>query len=107
MNTSQPAADGILDPANLDKFFHDRIKVDGKPGNLGSAITITREGAKVVVTSKIPLSKRYIKYLTKKFLKKNMLKDWMHAVSTSKSTYEIKYYRIDNEEAEEEAAGEQ
>ena len=104
INCSQPAADSILDPASLEKFLHDRIKVEGKTSNLGNAITITRDNAKVIVSTKIPLSKRYLKYLTKKFLKKNQLKDWMHAVATTKNTYEIKYYRIDNEdEAEEEA----
>lgn len=30
-------------------------------------------GAKLVLTSTIPFSKRYLKYLTKKFLKKNQL----------------------------------
>jgi len=104
INCSQPAADSILDPASLEKFLHDRIKVEGKTSNLGNAITISRDNAKVIVSTKIPLSKRYLKYLTKKFLKKNQLKDWMHAVSTTKNSYEIKYYRIDNEdEAEEEA----
>lgn len=34
----------------------------------------------VTVTSNIPLSKRYLKYLTKKFLKKNSLRDWIRCV---------------------------
>lgn len=32
---------------------------------------------KITVTSNIPFSKRYLKYLTKKFLKKNSLRDWI------------------------------
>ena len=35
---------------------------------------------KITVTSSIPLSKRYLKYLTKKFLKKNQLRDWIRCV---------------------------
>ena len=35
----------------------------------------------ITVTSNIALSKRYLKYLTKKFLKKNSLRDWIRYVS--------------------------
>lgn len=35
---------------------------------------------KITVTSNIPFSKRYLKYLTKKFLKKNTLRDWIRWV---------------------------
>lgn len=31
----------------------------------------------ISVTANIALSKRYLKYLTKKFLKKNALRDWI------------------------------
>jgi large subunit ribosomal protein L22e len=41
---SGPANDGILDAAAFEKYLHDRIKVDGKAGNLGDNVTITREG---------------------------------------------------------------
>lgn len=33
--------------------------------------------SKIILTSSIPFSKRYLKYLTKKFLKKNTLRDWI------------------------------
>lgn len=38
-----PVEDRVLDPASFEKFLHDRIKVNGKAGQLGDAITITRE----------------------------------------------------------------
>lgn len=41
---SGPANDGILDAAAFEKYLHDRIKVDGKAGNLGDHVKITREG---------------------------------------------------------------
>ena len=41
---SGPANDGILDAAAFEKFLHDRIKVDGKAGNLGEVVKVTREG---------------------------------------------------------------
>jgi len=39
--------------------------------------------------------------LCKKYLKKNNLRDWLRVVSTSKDTYELKYFQINNEEEEE------
>ena len=41
---SVPAGDNVFDPASFEKFLHDRIKVDGKPGQLGEAISLSREG---------------------------------------------------------------
>lgn len=41
---SVPAADNVFDPAAFEKFLHDRIKVDGKPGQLGDHIQISKDG---------------------------------------------------------------
>lgn len=107
VNVSTPAADGIFDVAAYETFLHDRIKVEGRTNNLTTMIKITREGnEKVIITvhHSVQFSKRYIKYLTKKFLKKHMLRDWIRVVASNKSTYELRYFNIndDNEEEEEE-----
>ncbi|KAM6498231.1 Ribosomal protein L22e [Amanita muscaria] len=92
---SKPAADGVFDGADFEKYLHDRIKVDGKAGQLGENIKITRDGSnKITVTASIAFSKRYLKYLTKKFLKKNSLRDWIRVVATSKENYQLKFYNI-------------
>ncbi|TFL06530.1 ribosomal protein L22e [Pterulicium gracile] len=101
---SKPASDGVFDGADFEKYLHDRIKVDGKPGLVGDSVKIARDGKlnKLTVTANIPFSKRYLKYLTKKFLKKNQLRDWIRVVATSKDNYVLKFYNIsaDNEEEE-------
>ncbi|KIJ68313.1 hypothetical protein HYDPIDRAFT_146240 [Hydnomerulius pinastri MD-312] len=102
---SRPAADGVFDGADFEKFLHDRIKVEGKAGQLGENVKITRDGAnKITVTSNIPFSKRYLKYLTKKFLKKNTLRDWIRVVASSKDVYQLRFYNIarDGEDEDEE-----
>lgn len=82
---SGPAADGILDAAGFEKFLHDRIKVDGKPGQLGDVIKVSKEGeGRINIVASIPFSKRYVKYLSKKYLKRNQLRDWLRVVATSK-----------------------
>ena len=42
-----------------------------------------------------------MKYLTKKFLKKNNLRDYIRVVANSKSSYELRYFQINTQEEEE------
>ena len=51
------------------RYLHDHIKVDGKAGALGTKVSISRTPNKIVITAVKPFSKRYVKYLVKKFLK--------------------------------------
>lgn len=45
---------------------------------------------------------RYLKYLTKKYLKKNNLRDWLRVVAPNNGadTYELRYFQINNDEDE-------
>merc|ERR1719465_99452 len=97
----QPVDDNILDVAHFEKYFQDRIKVGGKTGNLGDAVKIAREKSKVTVTAEMPFSKRYLKYLTKKYLKKQNLRDFLHVIAPKKDTYELKYFNINSNDDEE------
>ncbi len=49
----------------------------------------------------MPFSKRYLKYLTKKYLKKNNLRDWLRVVASAKDAYELRYFQINNDEEDE------
>ena len=49
---------------------------------------------------------RYLKYLTKKFLKKNNLRDWLRVVANGKQSYELRYFQINNEDEENEEGDE-
>ena len=97
IDCSAPVEDKVLDPASFEKFLHDKIKVLGKAGNLGTKVTISRDKNKIAVAAELPFSKRYLKYLTKKYLKKQQLRDFLNVVATSKGTYELKYFKINNE----------
>merc|ERR1712196_240419 len=59
------------------------------------------EKSKIFVTAELPFSKRYLKYLTKKYLKKLQLRDYVHVVASSKGMYELRYFNIPDNEAEE------
>merc|ERR1712153_207998 len=91
-----PLQDGLLvnGGANFETFLQERIKVNGKTGNLGDKVTIKREKSKIYVTAELPFPKRYLKYLTKKFLKKQGLRDFLHVVASSKNMYDLRYFNI-------------
>ncbi|EDL33941.1 mCG51953 [Mus musculus] len=89
LDCTHPVEDGIMDAANFEQFLQERIKVNGKAGNLGGGVVTTeRSKSKIIVTLEVPFSKRYLKYLTKKYLK-NSLGDWLRVVANSKESYEL------------------
>ena len=45
----------------------------------------------------------YLKYLSKKFLKKQGVRDWLRVVATNPNTYELRYFNVNNEEEAAEA----
>eukprot|EP00163_Fabomonas_tropica_P003290 TRINITY_DN1276_c0_g1_i2.p1 TRINITY_DN1276_c0_g1~~TRINITY_DN1276_c0_g1_i2.p1 ORF type:complete len:123 (+),score=47.57 TRINITY_DN1276_c0_g1_i2:25-393(+) len=94
VDCSKPVEDGILEAAHFEKFLQERIKVNGKAGNLGDAVKVKRDNAKVSVESTAPFRKAYLKYLTRKFLKKQNLRDWLRVVASSKQGYEVRYYKL-------------
>uniref|UniRef100_A0A2I3HU29 Large ribosomal subunit protein eL22 n=1 Tax=Nomascus leucogenys TaxID=61853 RepID=A0A2I3HU29_NOMLE len=103
LECTHPVEDGIMDAANFEQFLQERIKVNGKAENLGGGVaTIERSKSKINVTSEVPFSNRYFKYLTKKYLKKNNLRDWLLLVANSKDSYKLLYFQINQDKEEEE-----
>merc|ERR1711937_635537 len=82
IDCSRPVQDQIMDLAAFEQFLASKIKVLGKAGALGDVVSVKREGkTKVVIESPTEaVSKRYMKYLTKKFLKKHNVRDWLRVV---------------------------
>nr|POE80866.1 60s ribosomal protein l22 [Quercus suber] len=95
INATQPTQDRIFDPSAFATFLQQRIKVEGRTGNLGENITVNNLGdGKIEVVAHQEFSGRYLKYLTKKFLKKQQLRDWLRVVSTSKGEYSLKFFNV-------------
>ncbi|TGZ63463.1 hypothetical protein CRM22_006910 [Opisthorchis felineus] len=92
----------ILDMVSLEKYLKERIKVNNKLNNLGKEVHIDHESNSVTVTANIPFSKRYLKYLTKKYLKRHKLRDFLRVVSKSKDSYELRFYNFETEDTDNE-----
>lgn len=69
------------------------MKVDGKPINTGD-VTIERHEFKLIVSSKMQIEKFYLKDLTKKYLYKKRLQDWIHVVGQKKNSLKLSYFRM-------------
>merc|ERR1711915_398870 len=89
IDCTHPVEDGIMNAADFEKYLQERIKVNGKTGNFGNDLTLERAKTKLNLTSNVPFSKRYLKYLTKKYLKKNNLRDWLRVVASAKENCQI------------------
>jgi large subunit ribosomal protein L22e len=64
INCSQPVNDKIFDLQAFEKFLNERIKVEGRTGNLGEVVQISQQGdGKIEVIAHQEFSGRYLKYL--------------------------------------------
>ncbi|XP_021906801.1 60S ribosomal protein L22-2-like, partial [Carica papaya] len=84
IDCGKPVEDKIMEIASLEKFLQERIKVGGKTGALGDSVTVVRDKNKITVNAESAFSKRYLKYLTKKYLKKHNVRDWLRVVASNK-----------------------
>ncbi|KAL8481111.1 hypothetical protein ACS0TY_027589 [Phlomoides rotata] len=73
-----------MEITSLEKFLQERIKVGGKAGALGDSVTVIRDKNKITVTANYAFSKRYLKCLAKKYLKKNVVRDWLRVIASNK-----------------------
>lgn len=91
----------------FEKYLQEKIKISGKTGQLAASnVVISRDKSKLTVASpqELGFSKRQLKYLSKRYLKKQQLKDFLRVVASSKNSYVLKYYSVSggDEEADEE-----
>jgi len=105
-----------------EKFLQERMKYNGKTNNFGNVISLEKTKTKIIVNSDVPFTKRcvtiillsikyffktelylilfynsrYLKYLTKKYLKKNNLRDWLRVVHSGPDSYELRYFQVNH-----------
>merc|ERR1711941_11231 len=90
INCQAPVDDGILDIASFNQYLTEHIKVEGKVGNLGEKVKVDSAKSNLVVSSDIALSKRYFK--------KNNLREWLRVVAENKESYTLKYFNINQDD---------
>jgi len=108
VDCSKPVSEKIFTLSSFADYLRLKVKVNNKLNNFGKTLKIVsdKDTGKVGVVSKDKFKKRYLKYLTKRYLKKHQLRDWLRVVALNdkrhKNEYVLKYYAIyagDDEEA--------
>lgn len=99
IDCGRPHADNLLNVEELLTYLQDNIKVQNIRGNLGprkraepqDRITVQIEKVtRIVVTSRVRLSKKYIKWLVKKYLYGRGMRNFMWCVMGSKHSYQLR-----------------
>ena len=93
--------DEIFDVDQFVKYLKEHFKVDGKTGQVGPSqqVNIQKSVTTVHVMSKKPFTKFYLKFLTKRYLKRHGLRDYVRVIADKKPSYELRYFNIqDNTE---------
>merc|ERR1712130_119192 len=97
----KPVEDEIFDVDEFVKYIKEHFKVDGKTGEVGPgrSVNVQKSVSTVHVMSKKPFPKYYLKFLTKRYLKRHGLRDYVRVIADKKSSYELRYFNIqDNKE---------
>ena len=95
---NSPVDNNLLTLESALKYMQSNMKINGLKGKLGNTIKISSTGKKdknkntliVSVDSQLQFSKRYIRYLLKKFLKREGIARFLTVSSTSPSAYTVK-----------------
>jgi len=97
--------DKVVDMAAFEKYMVDHIKINNKTNQLESnnvVLSLDRTKLTVASPAELGFSKRQLKYLTKRYLKKTQLKNFLRVVANSKNSYEMRYYSISGDGDDEE-----
>jgi large subunit ribosomal protein L22e len=88
--------DGLVNAQEIVDYLKGSMKINNLKGNLGSDITVVQKGNQnIIITSRLCLAKRYVKYLLKKVLKRMGILEFLKINATEKNTYKIKYLKAE------------
>ena len=96
---SSPVDNKLLSLEAASKYLNSNIKVNGLKGKLGDSIKISTTDSKskntlvIQVDTQMKFSKRYIRYLVKKFLKREGIVRYLTVASSAPNAYAVKVLR--------------
>ena len=102
---NSPCSNNLLTLESAEKYLKSNFKVNGLKGKLGETIKVATTDKKdnrkntvvVSVDNKVQFSKRYIKYLVKKFLRREGIVRYLTVSSTSPNAYTVKVIKKNEE----------
>ena len=104
----QAVSNNLMSLDTAVKYFSQNIKVQGLKNKLEDSVKVStsdkrdknkKNNINIQVDVKMKFSKRYIKYLVKKFLKRENISLYLRVVSNGPNSYVVKLYSKNNEQA--------
>ena len=95
-----PISNNLLTLESISRYLEVNMKLNGLKGKLGDSIKINiadKNNIIIQVENTLEFSKRYIKYLTKKYLKKEGIEKYMTINASSPNGYVVKIIKKNNE----------
>lgn len=97
---NQAVSNNLLSLEAATKFLNQNIKVNGLKGKLGDSVKVAQTDKKdrqkntvvVSVDNTLTFSKRYVKYLVKKFLKRENISLYLRVISNGPNSYLVKLF---------------
>jgi len=86
---------------SFEQYLVANTKLHGKKGKLADKVRIAldKDAHCVNISTTMKYRKKYFKYLTKKFLKKKNMREWFKVISSKRGEYQLRYFRIDDQQA--------
>ena len=100
---SEPLDNKLLSIESAMKYINSNMKIDGLKGNLKDFVKINVDDKRnkkcllIQVHNQMQFSKKYIKYLVKKFLKREGIVKYLTVLANSPNSYEVKVLKNNNE----------
>ena len=100
---SEPLDNKLLSIESAMKYLNSNMKIDVLKGNLKDFVKISVDDKRnkkcllIQVDNQMQFSKKYIKYLVKKFLKREGIVKYLTVLSNSPNSYEVKVLKNNNE----------
>jgi large subunit ribosomal protein L22e len=100
-----PVTNNILTLESAKKYLESNIKVNGLKAKLGDSVKVLTSDKKdnkknnivVHADNAMKFSKRYIKYLVKKFLKRENINLYLRVISSGPGSYLVKIFQRNTE----------
>ena len=93
IDLSGPIENKLLTLESASKFLQSHIKINNITGKLGESIKVNnndKNNLVISVDSTLEFSKKYLKYLMKKFLKREGIGKFLTVSATSPNAYTVK-----------------
>ena len=97
---SAPISNNLLTLESISKYLQLNMKINGLKGKLGDSIKISiadKNNIMIQVANTLEFSKKYLKYLTKKYLKKEGIEKFMTINANSPNGYTVKIIKKNND----------